>query len=357
MSEASQPKITVTSILQINVPSFGEKYINNKSETVYTINIRNLYNNKKWSLEKTYRDVEFLSSELTKILPQVPSFSSFNLFKSSRSYNTIVERRDEINTFLNECISRKDILSHKAFYEFIQMDKNFPEYIYNSPELIEIIDNDNLSVNELQYLENENILFTILSDYNITTRVGTFVKNTDLLNFNKEEFSPQLLSENDINNPNADPNSPGAFCVYKVVTYKNKKNLLKIKLEKIFLKYYQDLTGSLFFDSKTNLFLIGFNSGRIIFYKVLPESVYTQFDYMSDLKYHSSKVSGLALDSNTNNFYSCSDDGKFCQGVVNLIYRENYNPEIIHQTSAGYSCMYFDKPNERLYLSTYNGHL
>ena len=357
MSEGSQSKVTVTSILQINVPSFEEKYINNKSETVYTINIRNLYNNKKWSLEKTYRDVELLSSELSNILPQVPSFSSFNLFKSSRSYNTIVERRDEINTFLNECISRKDILSHKAFYEFIQMEKNFPEYIYNSPELIEIIDNDNLSVNELQYLENENILFTILSDYNITTRVDSFIKNTEILNFNKEEITPQMLSENDLNNPNANPNSAGAFCVYKVVTYKNKKNLLKVKLEKIFLKYYQDLTGSLFYDTKTNLFLIGFNSGKIIFYKVLPESVYTQFDYMSDLKYHSSKVSGLAFDSNTNNFYSCSDDGKFCQGVVNLIYRENYIPEIIHQTSAGYSCMFFDKPNERLYLSTYNGHL
>jgi hypothetical protein len=50
MSEGTQPKVTVTSILQINVPSFEEKYINNKSETVYTINIRNLYNNKKWSL-------------------------------------------------------------------------------------------------------------------------------------------------------------------------------------------------------------------------------------------------------------------------------------------------------------------
>ena len=343
--------------MKINVPSFEEKYINNKSEKVYTINIRNLYNNKKWSLEKTYKDVELLSTELSKILPQVPSFSSFNLFKSSRSYNTIVERRDEIDTFLNECISRKDIMSHKAFYEFIQMEKNFPEYIYNSPELIEIIDNDNLSVNELQYLENENILFTILSDYNFTTRVDSFIKNTEILNFNKEVVTPQMLSENDINNPNGNPNSSGAFCVYKVVTYKNKKNLLKVKLEKIFLKYYQDLTGSLFYDTKTNLFLIGFNSGRIIFYKVLPESVYTQFDYMSDLKYHSSKVSGLALDSNTNNFYSCSDDGKFCQGVVNLIYRENYSPEIIHQTSAGYSCMFFDKPNERLYLSTYNGHL
>ena len=162
MSEGTPSQVTVSSILQLSVVSFEEKFINNKSETVYTINIRNLFNNKKWTLEKTYRDVELLSSELAKILPQVPPFSSFSLFKSSRSYNTIVERKEEMNTFLNECVSRKDILTHKAFYEFIEMEKNFPEYIYNSPELVDIIDNSPLSVNELQYLENENILFTFL---------------------------------------------------------------------------------------------------------------------------------------------------------------------------------------------------
>ena len=58
MAETTQPKVTVSSILQINVASFEEKFINNKSETVYTINIRNLYNNKKWTIEKTYHDVE-----------------------------------------------------------------------------------------------------------------------------------------------------------------------------------------------------------------------------------------------------------------------------------------------------------
>ena len=357
MSEKTQSNVTVNSILQINVASFEEKYINNKSETVYTINVRNLFNNKKWTLEKTYQDVEYLNSEMSKILPQVPTFSSFSLFKSTRSYNTIVERKEEINNYLNECISRKDILSNKAFYEFIKMEKYFPEYIYNSPELVEIIDNSPLSVNELQYLENENILFALLSNFNITTRVDSYIKNREVLNWNKEEVSPQLLSENDLNNPNANPSPAGGFCVYKVVTFKNKKNIFKVKLEKIFLKYFNDLTGSLFYDKKTNLFLIGFNSGKLIFYKVLAESVYTQFDYMSELKYHSSKVSGIALDSNTNNFYTCGDDGKFCQGVVNLIYHNNYAPEIIHQTSAGYSCMFFDKPNERIYLSTYNGHL
>ena len=357
MSEGQQSKVTVSSILQLNVVSFEEKYINNKTETVYTINIRNLYNNKKWTLEKTYRDVELLSSELSKLLPQVPSFSSFSLFKSATAYNTIIERRDEINDFLNECISRKDIISHKAFYEFIEIDKHFKEYIYNSPELVDVIDNSPLSVNETQYLENENILFTLLSDFNFTARVDSFIKNTEILRWNKEEISPKELSENDLNNDNANTSPAGGFGVYKVVTYKNKNNILKVKLEKIFLKYYQDLTGSLFYDIKTSLFLIGFNSGKIMFYKVLPESTYTQFDYMSELKYHSSKVSGIALDSNTNNFYTCGDDGKFCQGVVNLIYHNNYAPEIIHETSSGYSYMFFDKTNERIYLSTENGHL
>ena len=357
MSESSQPNVTVNSILQLNVDSFEEKFINNKNETVYTINIVNLFNKKRWSLEKTYRDIEMLHSELSKILPQIPSFSSFSLFKSSRSFNTIVERKDEINEFLNECIARKDILSNKTFYEFIHMEKYFPEYIYNSPELIEVIENDNLTLNDLQYLEQENILIALLSDFNITKRVDSFIKNTEVLKWNKEELSPQTLSENDLNNPNSNPNSAGAFCVYKVVTFKNKKNLLKVKLEKIFLKYFNDLTGSLFFDPKTNLFLIGFNSGKIIFYKVLPESVFTQFDYMSDLRYHSSKITGIALNNMTNNFYTCGADGKFCQGVINLIYRENYSPELIHQNSAGYSYMHFDKKNERIYLSTYNGHL
>ena len=357
MSESTPSKVTVSSILQLNVVSFEEKQINDKNETIYTIQIKNLYNNKKWTLEKTYRDVELLNSELSKELPQVPPFSSFSLFKSSRSYNTIVERKEEINTFLNESISRKDILSQKAFYEFIELDKNFPEYIYNSPELVDIIDNSPLSVNEIFYLEKENILFVLLSDFNLTARVDSFIKNNDVLNWNKEAPTPQMLSENDLNNENASQNSTGGFGVYKVVTYKNKKNILKVKLEKIFIKYFQDLTGSLFYDKKSNIFMIGFNSGKIIFYKILPDSVFTQFDYMAELKYHSSKVTGISIDPNNNNFYTCSDDGKFCQGVVNLIHHNNYSPEIIHQTSAGYSYMFYDIINERIFLSTYNGHL
>ena len=254
MSEGAKSNVTVNSILKINVASFEQKIVNNKSETLYKINILNIYNNKKWTIEKTYHDIELLNSELSKIIPQVPPFSSFSFFKSSHSYNTIVERKEEIDEYLNECASRKDIMSEKVFYEFILMDKNFPEYIYNSPELIEVIDNSPLSVNEVQYLDRENILFTLMSDCDLMTKIGSFVKNYDILGLSKTDITPQEYSENDLNNPNAISNSKGAFCVYKVSTFKSKKDELKIRLDKIFLKYYKELTGAFYFDKISNIF-------------------------------------------------------------------------------------------------------
>ena len=357
-SQDEQQKITVNSILQIDIPSFENKFVNNKSETFYTIEITNLYNNKKWSLEKTYKDIELLHSSLTKFLPQVPSFSSFSLFKSTSSYNTITERQNEINDYLNECLTRKDILSTTEFSEFLELKKNFPDLIYNSPELVEKIENSNLTVNEIQYLEKENILFTILSDFDFKAQVDSFIKSNDLLKWNKETITPQMRSENDLKNENIDIKSQcGAFFVYKVATYKNKNNILKIKLEKIFAKYFKELTGSLYYDISTNIFIIGFSSGLIIFYKILPESDFTHFDYMSELKYHSRKVTGISFDSSTNIFYSCSNDGKFCAGIKNYIYHDNYMPDIINENNAGYSLLYHEKENLRIFLATNDGHL
>ena len=76
----------------------------------------------------------------------------------------------------------------------IKLSKKFHvNLLIISPELVDIIDNSPLSVNELQYLENENILFTLLSDLNITKRVETFIKNKGeiVLSWNKEELTPQ----------------------------------------------------------------------------------------------------------------------------------------------------------------------
>ena len=355
--EQGNSNVIINSILQIDVPSFEDKIINGKNETIYYIILKNLYNKSKWKLEKTYQDFIILNEALTKLLPNTPSFcKNKGLFKSSKDYNIIVKRKIEIYEYLCECVSRKDILSNKSFIIFIELEKNFPELIYNSPDFIEKIKND-MTLTEMQYLEKENIIFSIFSDLEIASRMDSYMKSGEFLNFKKEEISPQEMSKNELGDEEAKKNKVGAFCTYKLIVYKNKKNELKIKLEKIFVKYFNEITGSLFYDTKKNYFIIGLMSGRILFYKIAPDSGFTQFDFIEELKYHSGKVTGVAFNQDNNAFFSCDDVGNFYFGIIDMIHKKNYCPRLINESSKGYTKLYYEKENERLYLSTVNGHL
>ena len=42
----------IESTIQIEIPSFSEKYVNQQTVTFFIINYMNLYSNQKWSLEK-----------------------------------------------------------------------------------------------------------------------------------------------------------------------------------------------------------------------------------------------------------------------------------------------------------------
>ena len=353
-----QLTITVNSIIQIEVPSFEEKILNKKPETVYLIIFKNLYNKTRWQLEKTYQDFLTLNSLLIKLIPKVPNFGKNNsIFKSSKDYNTIMQRKSEIYNFLTQCVSRKDILSNKSFINFIELKNNFPELVYNSPDFIEVIKGDQMTVLDIIYLEKENIIISIFSDMEITSRMDSYVKSGDLLSFKKDENYSQDMSVNEKNMEDAKKNKIGGFSVQKLNVFKNKKGEFKVKLEDIFIKYFLEMTSSLYYDKQKNFFMIGLCTGKVLFYKIAPDSDFTQFDFLEELKYHPSKVTGLAINPKNNTLFSCDDSGNFFFGVLDMIHKRNYCPELINQSAKGYTKLFYEKENERLYLSTINGHL
>ncbi len=307
-----QLNISVNSIIQVEVPSFEEKIINKKPETVYLIIFLNLYNKKRWQLEKTYQDFITLNGLLTKLIPKIPSFGKYNsIFKSSKDYNTIVKRKNEIYNFLFQCVARKDIISNKSFINFVELDKNFPEIIYNSPDFIEVIKDGQMTVTDMIFLEKENIIISIFSDMEITSRMDSYVKSGDILNFKKDDNYNQDMGVNEKGMENAKKNKVGGFSVQKLIVYKNKKNELKVKFENIFIKYFLEMTSSFYYDIEKNFFTLGLFSGKVLFYKIAPDSNFTQFDFLEELKYHSSKVTGLAINPKNNTLFSCDDSGNF----------------------------------------------
>jgi WD40 repeat protein len=98
-------------------------------------------------------------------------------------------------------------------------------------------------------------------------------------------------------------------------------------------------------------------SGRVLFYKIDPNSDFSQFDFIEELKYHPSSVTGIAINPDNNSLFSCDDNGNFYFGVLDMIHKKNYCPQLINQSAKGYSKLYYEIENERLYLSTINGHL
>ena len=58
----------IESTIQIEIPSFSEKYVNQQTVTFFVINCTKLYSNQKWSLEKQFDDFSELEANLAKIV-------------------------------------------------------------------------------------------------------------------------------------------------------------------------------------------------------------------------------------------------------------------------------------------------
>ena len=111
----------IKSCIQIKIPVFEEKYINNKKSTFYSIDITNIYSNKKWTLEKEFDDFTRFQENLNTIIPNPPLLDGKSLFKVT-AYDALQKRQLILERFLRECCVRKDIFSNRYFKEFINLE-------------------------------------------------------------------------------------------------------------------------------------------------------------------------------------------------------------------------------------------
>ena len=340
------------SILQVSVPAFQDKYFNNKNETFYSIHILNLYTNKSWDLEKRYQDFQDLKSQLSKTIPKVPDITKgFTLFKSSNSYDTLKQRQYDIQEFLSDCLSRKDIISNDYFMEFLEINTQFPALIRNKPDFLNDIEFQNLSCEHIIYLEKESVILIACNDLNITSRMDAYLTNAaENLPWKKENKNQEKELDK--------KGRVSAFYAFRLVNYlQSKTNTKKIKFEKLYEKNFNEIISSIYYDENSQTLPIGFISGKINLYRHFEESKFKQFDFMTELIYHNASVTGVAFDSLGGNIYTCSEDKKMLAAEISKIYSKTYAPKLINENIYSYTKMIFEKKNERIFVSNNNGHI
>jgi hypothetical protein len=342
------------SILQVSIPLFQDKYFNNKNETFYSIHILNLYTKKTWDLEKRYQEFIDLRSELSETIPKVPEISKgFNLFKSSNSYDTLKQRQYELQEFLSECLSRKDIISNEIFMEFLEINTQFPDLIRNKPEFINDIEFQNISCEHIIYLEKESIILFACNDLNFTSRMDAYLSNAaDNLPWKKESKGNEKEKELD------KKGRVSAFFTFKLINYLQiKTNKKKIKFEKLFEKNFNEIISSIYYDENSQTLSIGLISGKINLFRKYEESEFKQFDFMTELNYHNASVTGIIFDSLSGNIYTCSEDKNIFASEISKIYNKNNNPKLVNESNYSYCKMIFEKKYERFFVSNNNGHI
>ena len=317
----------IKSTLQANITSFSEKFINQKRETLYKLNCISLYTNKKWSMEKLYSDFEYLSNALYQVISDPPELSGKSLFNVT-SFNELTQRQHLLQEYLHECCLRKDIISTDAFREFLDLDKQAPELLLNRPKLLSEFNKLPLSIQNFIYLEDDGIIFLACSDMDMKSRIEAYITNTNLPWESKTKTHISV----------------GAFFVFKVLYNPDKG----FKFEKIYAKSFPEQTGCISWNRKSNTIHIGLDSGKIVFYKLNPDSNFKQFEPYIEFKPHKDKVSGIMYDDETGYIYSVSYDKKFIITEVSYL----NNPSEILEGPCGFTGLYEDKENHRIFLTT-----
>ena len=319
----------ISSTITIDVPEFSEKYIDSKTVTFYICKVFNNLSKQSWTLEKRYSEFELLHKNLEKLLPNIPAIPGKSIFKVT-AYDALTKRRIALESFLKECSNRKDILATEFFKNFLELDKHSPELSFNAPVKCSEFGELPLGVRDFYYYKEKNMIFIVCCDMNIASRVDAYITNVNLPWEKKTDAHISV----------------GAAFAYSITHVKG-----EYIFEKKWAKSFPEQTGVVNFERESCILQVGLDSGRIVIYKTSEENRFFQYDELTQVKPHTGRVMGLAVDSQKGYLYSCSSDKKFFLTDLN----NGFQSIEIAESQAGYTTMFLDKKNERIFLTNEAG--
>ena len=319
------------SALELKITEYFEKYIDGKLITFYKIEIYDNLSKESWTLDKRYSEIDLLHKTISKLYPNIPPMPGKTLFRI-KSKEQLDKRKDQLQKFLQECINRKDIESNEAFKTFLEIDKHSPDLVYNPPTIIYENNDLPLGVRDFVFDEENNLLFIVCCDMNITSRVDAYITNANL---------PWEKKTNE-------HISVGALFAYRVFEEKRGNTYI---FEKLWAKSYPQQTGVVYFNKNSLYVGVGLDQGDVIFYQVSKEQKFLEYEEILNFKHHTNRVMGLSYDEKNKYIYSCSTDKRFM-----LSDSSNFsNPIEIAQSSYGFTSLIFDKNNDRIFLTDEGG--
>ena len=325
-------------ILSLIIKSYKEKFIERKTEVYYLIQIVNNISNKKWEIEKTILDFQYLYEKLFILYPKLPLIPKQTLFKIT-SFHILDKRKYGLQNFLQHCINRKEILLNEDFFKFLEIPKNSPAILGNSINKYDELYKFELSVKNFIFFKEKSILIVLLSDNDFISRDEASLDNILIIKGNSPEPKKPL----------------GYIRIYENKNIKRNENDEYheiIKLSKIWEKSFMIQTNTIYFEAKKEILCVGNDDGSIYIYKTKVEGIYKNMELIIELNFHNDRVSGLYFDPRNMNLFSCSYDTTLFS--VNL--NDNlYSKSLVYNNISSFTGLKYMKNNNLLITSDKDG--
>ena len=332
----NKPKIeqidpNLTAIIGIEVKSYKEKYVDKKTVTFYEVEITSHITQKSWTIERRYNEFKTLHGSLSKIYVNLPPIPGTSFFKIT-SEEQLNKRKIQLEKFLRECVQRKDIFLNSEFRLFLDLEKNAPEVLANDVKNKYEYKKLPLGVRSFIVVPKREIMLVCCSDMNIISRADSMLSNFS--------FPWETAPKNHV--------PLGAAFIYQCKPHKTEI----YKIHKIWARSFTIQTGVIYWEDKNERYCIGNDDGRIHIFKAVPNTHYLKMDKICEFSFHTDRVMGLALDSETSILYSCSTDKTF---YVTDLQSDNYDRMVITTGNSGYTNLIYDPENKRLFLTNEEG--
>ena len=166
----------LTAIIGITVLSYVEKYVDAKTATFYTIEVKSHITQNTWQIEKRYSEFYSIHEKLSKLFPRLPQIpgKTFSRLTSEQGLN---KRKEQLEIFLRDCVKRRDILQNSDFQNFLELDKNAPEVVGNTVTLVYDYKKCPLGVRDFIVIPHREIMCVCCSDMNIISRTNVTLTN------------------------------------------------------------------------------------------------------------------------------------------------------------------------------------
>lgn len=286
------------SLITVEIPKFVDKAHDKKTVTFYIIEFFNNFSKARWTLEKRYSEFDNLYKTLNKLFPKCPTIPGKGFLGMSLSSDELEKRKKHLENFIVECVGRKDIMNNDVFRDFIEVDKHSPETTFHTHSKICEYNELPLGIRDFIYLKYDKICFVACSDMNIASRIDAYITN---VNFPWEKKTDSHITV-------------GAVFAFKT---REDPTTNVITFEKLWAKSFPIQTGVISWDPESNTLAVGLDDGKIFFYKTSPDNNFTHYDQICELKPHSERVMGIAVEAKSGYIFSVSSDKKFIVSEAN----------------------------------------